>query len=142
KVPAMNGPIESLAGKCLLMNSSVPSAVKQASDFILQFLHDSRRVFNQRPGEVLIIEKSATFDCVFEVRLDRVVRVEHDVEPALDHSRAAALAEQALGDKRDVERRIAPKGVQGRHNSGAAGAEDEDVGREQISHVWGRNRNL
>ena len=48
----------------------------------------------------------AALDRVHEVALDRVAGGERDVVAALDHARAAALAEQALHRDRDVELRI------------------------------------
>src|SRR5207247_4791886 len=115
------------ARKCLLMDAPVWPAVEQTADFVFQLPDDARSIFHQGPGQLLVVEKSPPFDGVFEVRLDRVLWIEHDVIAALDHPSAAALAEHAFGDQRDVEGAVAPESVERRHQSCASRAENEDV---------------
>src|SRR5436309_325176 len=57
---------------------------------------------------------------------------ERHVVSALDHARAAALAEQALHRDGDVQVRSRAPRMQRREEAGAAGAEDEDVGLESL----------
>jgi hypothetical protein len=67
--------------------------------------------------------------------LDRVAGGERDVVAALHHARAAALAEQALDRDRDRELRRGLVRVQRGEQPRAAGAEDQDVGRE-LEHYF------
>src|SRR5262249_11128970 len=67
---------------------------------------------------------------VHEMALDRVAWVERHVVAALHHARAAAFSEQALGRDGDVEIGIGLVRVQRRKQTGAAGAENQNVGLE------------
>ena len=84
---------------------TVPSGLrskKQPSSFSSSWMR-STALRHERPREVLVGQPLAAFDRVHEVALDRIARGERDVVAALDHARAAALAEQAL--HRDGDRR-------------------------------------
>ena len=59
---------------------------------------------------------------------------ERDVVAALDHARAAALAEQSLDRDGDRQRGIRRVRVQRGEEPGAAGAEDQDVGAHAGTH--------
>ena len=72
------------------------------------------------------------------MRLEGILRIEHDVVAALHHARATAFPESALAHQREVERRVAPERVQRGHQPRAAGAEDENVGREPVAHDIGK----
>ena len=89
---------------------SVPSALRSKKQPISfsSSLHALDGLGHQRPGQVLVGQPLAALDGVHEVALDRVAGIERDVVAALHHARAAALAEQALGGDRDVERRDWP----------------------------------
>ncbi len=64
--------------------------------------------------------------------LDRIAFGERDVVAALDHARAAALAEQALHGHRDRELGRRLLRMQRGEQAGTAGAEDEDVGLQPL----------
>jgi hypothetical protein len=101
QVADVHRPVEGLSGKCLLVHASIGCAIEQASHPVLEFAHDPRRLADERPREVLIIEKPAAADRILEVSLDGVVFAEHDVVAALDHPSAAALAEHALRNEKN-----------------------------------------
>src|SRR3954453_13930024 len=88
------------------------------------------RLRAQQPGGVRGVQPLAAVDRVHEVALDRVARRERDVVAALHHAGAAAFPEQPLDRDRDIELGRRPLRMQGREQPGAAGAENEDVGRE------------
>ena len=124
EVALVHGAVERLAGERLLVHGAVGVAVEEAAELVLELVHALDRLRHERPGEVLVGEPLAALDRVHEVALDRVARGERDVVAALDHARAAALAEQALhrdGD-RELGRRLVR--VQRREQARAAGAED------------------
>jgi hypothetical protein len=64
--------------------------------------------------------------------LDRIAGIERYVVAALHHAGAAALAEQALADNGDVKIGIGLVRVQCREQSGAAGAENQNIGIEAV----------
>src|SRR5690349_4545493 len=64
--------------------------------------------------------------------LDRVFRIEGDIIATLNHASASAFAEQAFGNKGYVQRRIAPKGMEGGHQACAASAENQEVSSEGL----------
>src|SRR5205823_11566228 len=99
----MNGAVECLTGKCLLMDTAIGRAIKEAADAVLQLSDDTRCVGDQRPGELLIVDETAPANRVLEMRLERIGRVEHGVIAALHHPRAATLAEQPFRDDCDVQ---------------------------------------
>ena len=68
--------------------------------------------------------------------------MERNVVAALDHPGAAAFAEETLGRKRYVQCRIAIDGMQGREQTGAAGAQDQDVGLKSLDRGHGRQNTL
>jgi hypothetical protein len=71
--------------------------------------------------------------------LDGVALVQRHVVAALDHAGAAAFAEQPLGRDGHVEAGVGVVRVQGREQAGAAGAEDQDVGRRSFDRRVHRN---
>src|SRR5262249_20351928 len=70
--------------------------------------------------------------------LDRIAGSERDVVAALDHARASAFAEQAFYRDGDVERRIGAMRVQCGEETGAARAENENVGANplNVGHIF------
>ena len=129
QVALVHGAVEGLAGERLLVDGAVGIAVEEAAELVLELVHALDRLGHQRPGEVLVGQPLAALDRVHEVTLDRVARGERDVVAALDHARAAALAEQALDRHGDRELGSRLVRMQRREQARAAGAEDEDVGR-------------
>ena len=63
---------------------------------VFQLAHNLRRVFDERPSEVLIVKKTPAAHGVFEVRLHGIVFVERDVVAALHHASATAFPEHAF----------------------------------------------
>src|SRR5438045_2293482 len=128
----VNRAIERLSCECRLMDRAVGIAIEKTAQLVLQLPHTFDRLRAQRPGEILIGEPAAAFDRVREVTLDRVAFGECDVVTALDHPRAAALAEQALDDDGDRQRGVGLMRMQRSKQSRSAGAQDEDVGRDTL----------
>ena len=64
--------------------------------------------------------------------LDRVAGRQRHVVAALHHARAAAFPEQPLHRDGDVELRVPLFGMQRRQQASAAGAEDQDIGRDRL----------
>ena len=89
----MDGAVEGLPGEGLLMDVAVGRAVEKAADAVFELAHDLRRVADERPSQVLVVEEGAALDGVLEMRLYGIVRMKDDVIAALHHARAAALAE-------------------------------------------------
>ena len=128
QVALVHGAIERLAGERLLVDRAVGIAIEKAAELVLELVDALDGAADERPREILVRQPLAALDRVHEVALDRIARRERDVVAALDHPRAAALAEQSLDGDRDVERRVDVVRVQRGEQSRAAGAEDQDVG--------------
>ena len=124
--------VEALAGERLLVDRAVGVAVEQAADAVFELDDPVGRIVHQRPGELLIIEKLAALDRVVEMFVERVGRVEDAVVAALDHPRAARLADEAFHRDDDAGPRVGGGDMQRGEHAGAAGAEDEDVGSEFV----------
>ena len=103
-----------------------PKRVSSSSDHL-------RRVVDERPGELLVVEVAAARRaCRGSGASSESRRVEHGVVAALHHPRAAGAADGALADERD--RRASGGGRRAcrrAHQPGAAAADDRDVGRER-----------
>ena len=108
------------------------SAVEEAADARLELVDDARRVVDERPGELLVVEELAALERVLEMQIDRVARIEHGVVAALDHPRAAGPADRALADDGDLQLGRGRGGVQDAHQPGAAAADHRDVGRDRL----------
>ena len=96
EVALVHRAVERLPGERLLVDRAVGIAVEEAAELVLELVDALDGAGDERPGEVLIGQPLPAFDRVHEVALDRVARRERDVVAALDHPRAAALAEQSL----------------------------------------------
>ena len=140
EVALVDGAVEGLAGEGLLVDAAVGVAVEEAAQLVLQLADALDRLGDERPGEVLVRQPLPALDRVHEVALDRVARGERHVVAALDHARAAALAEQALDGHRDREPGVRLLRVQRREEPRAARTEDEDVGLEAPDHRVGTPR--
>ena len=101
QVALVHRAVKSLSGKCFLMDRAISIAIKQTPELVLELAHAFHRARHQGPREVLIGQPRAAFDRVHEVTLDRIFGGKRDVVAALDHARAAALAEQSLHCDRD-----------------------------------------
>src|SRR3990170_817501 len=123
-----------LAGEGLLVDAPVGPAVEEAAVARLELEHASRRLPDERPRELLVVDPAAARERVAEVRLELVGRGQHRVVAALHHARAAGAAQQALDDDGDGQPGRGVGGVERRAEAGAAGAEDEDVGLEGLDH--------
>ena len=107
-------------------------AVEKAAELVFELVDALHRPVHQRPGEILVGQPLAALDRVHEVALDRIAGRERDVVAALDHPRAAAFAEQALHRNSHGEIRVRLLRMQRGKESGAAGAQDEDVGLDSL----------
>ena len=105
QVALVHRAVERLSGERLLVDRAVGIAVEEAAELVLELADPLDRLGHQRPGEVLVGEPLAAFDRVHEVALDRIAGCQRDVVAALDHSRAAALAQQPLDRDGDRKRR-------------------------------------
>ncbi len=128
QIALVDGAIEGLSGERFLMDRPVGIAVEETAELVFEFADAGLRAGHQRPGEVLVIQPLAALDRVHEVSLDRIAGCERNVVSALNHARAAGFSEQALDRNRDLERGIGLVRVQRREQTGAARAENEDVG--------------
>src|SRR6516165_1100947 len=123
---------EAVAVTAKALPCSVPSGLrskKQPISFSSSAIRSMALVASVQ-ARSLVAQPFAALDDVYEMALDRVVRLERDVVAALHHLGAAAFAEQALGGNGDIQRRIARVGMQRRKQAGAARAEDQHVGPE------------
>ncbi len=134
EVALVHGAVVALAGEWLLMNASRRRAIEQAAVPGLELQHAGGRLRHQRPHELLVVDEAAASQRVAQMRLERVGLGQHGVVAALHHSSAARAAEESLHDNRDRQRRIGVGGVQRGAKTGAARAEDEDVGVEDLDH--------
>ena len=134
EIALVHGAVEGLPGERLLVDRAVGVAVEEAAELVLELVDPLDRAVDERPREILVGQPLAAFDRVHEMALDRIARRERDVVAALDHPRAAAFAEQALDGDRDVQRRVRGVRVQRREESGAAGAEDQEIGAQAAHH--------
>ena len=130
QVALVHRAVESLSGEGFLVHRAVGIAVEEAAEFVFEFMDPLDCLGHQRPGQVLVGEPLAALDRVHEVTFDRIAFGQRHVVAALDHSRAAALAEQPLDRHRDLQLGCLLMGVQRREQAGAARAEDQDVGAQ------------
>ena len=130
EIALVHRPIEGLAGEGLAVQRTVGIAIEEAADLVLELAHALDRGAHQRPGQLLMRQPFAALDGVHEMALDRVARVERHVVAALHHARAAAFPEQAFGRDGDVEIGIDLERMQRREQTGAARAENQNVGLE------------
>ena len=112
--------VEALAGERFLMHGAVGVAVEETADLVLELPDALPGAGDQLPGEVLARQPGAADDGVHEVALDRIPFGDGDVVAALDHARAAGLADQPLDGDGDAE--IGPGAVrmERREQPGAA----------------------
>ena len=86
QVAFVDGAVESLPGKGLLVHGAVRIAIEETAEFGLQFADALGRGLDQEPGEVLVVEPAAAFDRVHEMALDRrrcpKIRVSRQTRPA------------------------------------------------------------
>ena len=127
EVALVHRAVEALPGEGLLVHRAVGIAVEEAAQLVFQLVDALDRLRHERPREVLVGQPLAAFDRVHEVALDRILLGQRDVVAALDHARAAALAEQALHRDGDRELRRRLVRVQRGEQPRAARAEDQDV---------------
>ena len=97
----MHGVVERLAGECFLVKRAVGVAIEKTAELVFQLVNAFDGLLAKRPREILVGEPLAALQCVHEMALDRIARCEGDVVTALDHPRAAALAEESLDGDRD-----------------------------------------
>ena len=105
QIALVHGAVERLPGERLLVDRAVGIAVEEAAELVLELVDALDRAGDERPREVLVRQPLAALDRVHEMALDRVAWRQRDVVAALDHPRAAALAEQALDRDGDVRAR-------------------------------------
>ena len=132
QVALVHRAVEGLAGEGLLVHAAVGVAVEEAAELVLELVDALDGLGHQRPRQILVGQPLAALDGVHEVALDRIARGQRHVVAALDHARAAALAEQALDRDRDRQLGRGLVRVQRREQAGAAGAEDQDVGLQPL----------
>src|SRR5437667_86136 len=121
--------------------SAMPSAALSAEHAITRYIvgpppiaSSVARALTAKKRPVRTSRIPAPVERVGEVRLERVGRREHGVVAALHHARAARAAEESLDHDADGQRRRGVGAVQGGAEAGAAGAEDEDVGLDDVDH--------
>ena len=136
----MYGAVEGLAGKSLLVHAAVGVAVEEAADLVFQLVNALDGASDQSPGQVLIVDPLTTVDSVHEMALDRIALGQGDVVAALHHARAARLAEQPFDCHRDLKLGRRLLGMQCRKQSGAAAAQDENIGRQPFDFHGFRGR--
>jgi len=132
QISLVNGPVVRLAGEGLLVDAAVGVPVEKAAVATFQLQHAPRRLGDESPDELLVVDPAAARQGVEEVRIEGVGRGEHGVVAALDHPRAAGAAEQPFDDDGHRQVRRAVRGVQSRAEPGAAGAQDQEIGLEDV----------
>ena len=132
QVALVNGAIVALAGKGFLVDAAVRVAVEEAAVAAFQLQDAPRRLGDEGPDELLVVDPAAARQGVVEVRVEGVGGGEHGVVAALDHPRAAGAPEQPLDDDGHGEMRRAIGCVQRRAEPGAAGAQNEKIGLEEV----------
>ena len=96
--PLWIGAVVALAGERLLVDAPLGRAIEEAAVARLQLQHAPRRLRDQRPHQLLVVDEAAALQRVGQVGVERVGRGEDRVVAALDHARAAGAAEQPLHD--------------------------------------------
>src|SRR6185295_6709595 len=120
--------VESLSGKGFLVHAAVGIAIEETTEFVFKLADPDLGLGDELPCQVLIVEPLAALDRVHEMPLDGIAGRQRDVVSALHHPRAAALAEQPLHRHRHIERWRGLLRMQGREQSRAARAENQDIG--------------
>ena len=141
EVALVHGAVEGLAREGLLVHGAVGIAVEEAAQLVLQLVDALDGLGDERPGELLVGQPLAALDGVHEVALDGIAGREGHVVAALDHARAAALAEQALHRDGDRELRARALRVQRGEEARAAAAQDRGCRCARVSRR-GRARGL
>ena len=126
EVAPVDGTVETLAREGFLENVPLAIPVEEAPQ-TLQFGDNLGRLVDQYPGQLLVIDERAAPDGVVEVLFKGVLRVQHRVIAALDHSSATALAYLSLGGHHNPQLGVLPVGVQRRHQSCSAAADYQYV---------------
>ena len=119
--------VECLAGEGLLMDCAVGISVKKTAKVVLQLMNAFDSDIDQLPGKVLIVEPFTAFDRVHEMALNRIVGRQDDIVAALNHSGAAAFAEEPFDGDGDVLLRRRLMRMQGGEEACPSAAEDQDI---------------
>ena len=129
QIALVDCPVCGLSGKGLLMQRAVGISVEEAADFIFKLMDTFDGGTAQTPCHVLVGKPFAAIDGVHEMALHRITAAKRHIVATLNHAGAAAFADQALDRHRDLGAfRGALLGVKRGEQTGAAGAEDQDVG--------------
>ena len=130
QVAFVHSPVEGLPGERFLMNCAIRVAIKKTAVPVFQFSDPSRRVRNQCPGKLLVIDPFAAFDGVAKMRFNRIAFAQNDVVTTLNHSGTARFADQPLGCHCDAVCRIAVVRMNCSKQTGTAGSENQYFGIE------------
>ena len=65
-----------------------------------------------------------------------VLWAQHDIEAALNHAAAAALAFERLGGDEDFQIRAGVMGIERGHLGGGAHANDQKIGFDHLDHSY------
>ena len=128
QIPFVNGAVEALPGKGLLVDGSVRVAVKEAAVFRFHLLDPVCGHGHQFPSELLVVDELAAFEGVHEMFLMGIGRVENHIVSALDHARTPALADDRLGHQENFYLLARVGGMEGGAEPGAPRPQDEDIG--------------
>src|SRR5690606_35065420 len=94
EVALVDRAVERLARERLLVDRAAGHAIEEAAGLVLELVDALHRERDELPRELLARQPLAALDRVHEMALDGVLGGERDVEAALHHASAAALAEQ------------------------------------------------
>lgn len=87
-VGPVHGAVEALPAERLQIELTGCRAIEEAAELLLELLDHTRRVVDERPRELLVVQVLAALERVAEMRLGGVALAEHRVEAALHHARA------------------------------------------------------
>ena len=133
QVSPVHRAVETLPREGLLVDVTPAVTVEEATE-LLQFGNDSGGVIDQDPSQFLVVDERTALDGVFEMLLERVVRVQDGVVAALHHPGAAALPYLPLGYHDDMQAGVLAVSVQRGHQPGAASAYNQYVCVQLLLH--------
>ena len=134
QVSLVDRPVVALAREGLLVDPPLARPVEEAAVAPLELERAARRLGDERPDKLLVVDEAAARERVEQVRLERVGLGEDRVVATLDHAGAAGPPEEPFDDHRHAELRRRVGGVERGAEARAARAEDQDVRLGGVDH--------
>jgi hypothetical protein len=127
QIALMNGPVEGLSSESLLVKAAVGMPVEITTVAALKLEQNLRSAIHEDPRELLLVQKASGMDCVFEMTVDRILRVKNRVVSTLNEPGAPPLTEQRFYDNGDIKIRRCVVSMDRGEKSRSSAAKDKHV---------------